>query len=361
MASTGISTSNALAVKQWKDQAFQEYLGLLPLTKYMGTDENALIQTSEELQKKKGDKLTFSLIYGLDGEGVQGTSTLEGNEEELLSYDCTVTVDKFRNAVRTAGEISEVRYPWEGGSWSKAKPALTAWLAHFTQNRAFKAMGAVGGTFYGSASTAQKNAWNVANADRVLYGATTANYNATHATALLNVDSTTDVLNTAHLSLLKRLAKLARPRIRPIAVPNGPATEVFVYFAHPYTVRDLKADSTWKDAQREAMPRGMDNPLFTGAVGMWDGIVVVETDKIALLDNVGNGSIDVAQNFLCGAQALLFAMGGSSGDRLNFVEESFDYGDKKGVAIEKIMEVQKAVFNGKDHGIVTSYVAGVAD
>lgn len=358
---SGISTSNALAVKQWKDDWFSEFLGILVLSKYMGMDANALIHVAEDLKKKKGDKLSFSLVAGLDGEGVQGDATLEGSEEELLAYAQEVTIDQYRNAVASTGQMSEKRYPWT--FWEPVKPALTQWLAHFIERKAFRALGSVDGVLYSAASTGQKDAWNVANRDRILYGATTSNYNATHATALLNVDSTTDVLNTAHLSLAKRMAKLASPRVAPIAVPNGPATETYVYFAHPYSTRDLKSDQAWKDAQRDAMPRGLDNPLFTGAIGMWDGIVVVETDKIALLDNVGNGSIDVAQNFLCGRQALLMAMGsgGTSDERVDFIEEVRDYENVKGVAIRKMFEVVKARFNGKDHGVVTSFVSGVAD
>ncbi len=365
MAATGIATGSGLTVKQWKDQAFAEYLSLLVLAKYMGTDENAMIQVSEELTKAKGDKIAFSLISALSGAGVQGDSTLEGNEEELLAYDQSVSVDLFRNAVRLKGQMSEKRYPWS--IWEKAKPALNNWKSQFDEDRAFLKLGAVDGVLYSAATAGQKGTWTVNNRDRVIFGAVTTNYSATHATALSNVDSTTDLLNTAHLSLCKRMAKMARPRIRPLKVPNGPSTEVYVYFAHPYTVRALKADSAWSNAQQNGMPRGLDNPLFTGAIGMWDGIVVVETDKIAVLAGVGNGTTDVAQNFMCGAQALLWAMGGVQGDRLGFAEEMFDYGNQKGVAIESMYEVEKARFAvgaagvTKDHGVLTSYVSCVAD
>jgi N4-gp56 family major capsid protein len=366
MAGTGIATGSGLTVKQWKDQAFQEYLSLLVLAKYMGTDENAMIQVSEELMKAKGDKVVFSLISALSGSGVQGDSTLEGNEEELLSYEQSVTIDLFRNAVKLNGKMSEKRYPWS--IWEKAKPALNNWKSQFDEIRAFLKMGAIDDVLYAAASESQKDTWLANNNDRVIFGAATSNNSANdHSACLSNVDSTTDVLNTAHLSLCKRMAKMARPRIRPLKVPNGPSTEVYVYFAHPYTVRSLKADSAWSNAQQNGMPRGLDNPLFTGAIGMWDGIVVVETDKIAVLDDVGNGTSDVAQNFLCGAQAMLWALGGVEGDRLGFQEEAFDYKNKKGVAIESMYEVVKARFATgaagvtKDHGVLTSYVSCVAD
>lgn len=365
MATTGISTGDALAVKKWKNDAFEQALSMNVMNKYMGSDENSLIHVSEELQKGPGEKLVFSLVSQLTGSGVQGDSTLEGNEEALTTYDQTVTIDQYRNAVRLRGRMAAKRYPWS--MWEKAKPALTNWKAQFDEDKIFAALASIDGTLYSAASTAQKDAWTLHNVDRVLFGATTANYSATHATGLGNVDSTTDVLNTSHLSLLKRMAKLARPRIRPLKVANGPGTEVFVYFAHPYSTRDLKADQDWQDAQLHAMPRGLDNPLFTGMIGMWDGVVVVESDKIALLDNVGASIIDVAQNFLCGAQAVLWALGGVDGDRLGFTEKDFDYDNQKGVAIESMYGVEKARFAtgaagvSKDHGIITSYVSGVAD
>lgn len=365
MASTGVATGSDLAVKKWKQDAFENALSMNVLNKYMGTDEGAVIHVNEELQKGQGEKVVFSLSSDLSGQGVQGDSTLEGNEEALTSYSQTVTIDQYRNAVRVAGRMSEKRHAWT--FWSKAKPKLTRWKAQFDEDKMFAAMSSVDGVLYSAASTSQKNAWNANNSDRVLYGATTANYNATHATALGNVDSTTDVLNTSHLSLIKRMAKMSRPRISPIRVPNGPGTEVFLYIAHPYSTRDLKADQDWQDAQLHAMPRGLDNPLFTGMIGMWDGVVVVESDKVGILSGVGNGSINVAQNFLCGAQALLVAMGGIDGDRLGFVEEEFDYKNQMGVAMSSIWGVEKARFAtgaagvSKDHGILTSYVSGVAD
>lgn len=366
MAVTGISSANALAVKKWKDQAFTEYLGLLALSKYMGTDENSMIQVSEELVKAKGDKIAFSLISGLKGAGVQGDATLEGNEEELIAYEQSVTVDQFRNAVRLRGKLAEKRYPWD--HWAKAKPSLQTWKAQFDEDRAFAKLGSIDGVNYAAASEVQKDAWLANNSDRVVFGAALSNNSGNdNSASLLNVDSTNDVLRVSHLSLCKRQAKLGRPRIRPLSIPNGPATEVYVYFAHPLTVRDLKNDSAWQNANRDAAPRGYDNAIFTGMTGMYDGVVVVESDKISILPGVGAAGINVAQNFLCGSQSLLWALGGDNGDRLGFEEVMFDYNNQKGVAIASIYEIEKARFATgaagvtKDHGVVTSFVAAVGD
>lgn len=365
---TTLLTGSATAVKRWLDQAYQEYLGLNVLAKYFGTSETSMIQVNEDLMKNKGDSITFNRLGALTGEGVQGDSVLEGNEEDLPYNSQAVTIDLYRNATKVAGKMTEQRFPFEIAN--KSKPALTQWKAHKDEREIFRAMGSIDGVLYNAASEAQKDAWLANNADRVLFGAAVANNVANdHSACLLTVDGTADVLLPAHLTLLKRLAKLGNPKIQPLKIGEaGMGMEVYVYFAHPYCTRDLKASDDWKNANRDAMPRGSENPIFTGAIGSYDGVIVVESDKIPLLDNVGAGSIDVAQNFLCGAQAILWAQGSvGGGQRVNFVDEKFDYGNKTAVAIESMWGVAKARFGtgpagvSKDHGIVTSYVAAVAD
>ena len=134
-------------------------------------------------------------------------------------------------------------------------------------------------------------------------------------------------------------------------------------FVHPYCARDLKNSDAWKQAQREAMPRGGSNPIFTGMIGMYDGVIVKESEKVLLLDGVGAGGIDVAANVLCGAQALVLGHGGyEDGSKVELVEEKFDYGKKPGFQISTIYGIEKPIFqNSKQHGVVTVYSAAVAD
>lgn len=365
MAATGISTSHDLAQKNWQKKAFREWLDRLVLAPYMGTDESSIIQVNEDLKKEKGDKIVFNLLAGLRGMGVTGDSTLEGSEEALNSYGQTVTLEQYRNAVRLSGKLAAQRYPFE--MKDKARPALGDWMAQTIEDLAFAAMVAYDGSSYGAAGSTNRDLWNVNNSDRSLYGAAVANYNATHATGLGNVDGTTDVLNPAQITLAKRLAKKANPRIRPIRLGDASGMEVYVMFAHPYCTRDLRASSDWQNANQYAMNRGNDNPIFTGAIGMYDGVIVIESDKIPVIASVGASNIDVAHNVLCGAQALLFAQGGMDGMQQQYVEESFDYENQVGVAIASMFKIEKARFGtgaagvSKDHGCFHVFSAAVAD
>src|SRR5258707_358 len=87
----------------------------------------------------------------------------------------------------------------------------------------------VNGIQYDLATAAQRNTWNSDNSDRVLYGQGTTNYNATHATALANVNNTTGKCTAANISLLKRIALNANPHIRPYKTRDG--YEYYVAFA----------------------------------------------------------------------------------------------------------------------------------
>lgn len=371
MADTTINTTDAITAEQFMDSVFREYKDKLVTRPYMGLTSEFPIQVNQELAKMKGDALTFNLAGALSGAGVTGASTLEGNEEAQSYYAHRVVVNQKRNAVRIPW-MSEQRAPF--ALMQEAKPALTTWLAQTVEDDIFKALSTINGVVYGSATETQKDQWSDDNEDRILYGAATSNLDGSgglgtggndHSDSLATIDGTNDILTVEQISLAKRLALLANPKLRPIRIQNG--EEFFVLFAHPYCVRDLKNTTAWQSAQRDAMPRGTDNPIFTGMAGIWDGVIIKETPKVLLLNGVGASNINVAMNSLCGAQALLFAQAGTpKGYVTDLVEEEFDYGDKTGVAIRSVYGIEKAVFqtnttNPCQHGVVSVFSAAVAD
>lgn len=356
---TTIASGAAIAAQRWWDQLFVEYLDQLVLSGYMGTDKNSLIFVQEDLAKQKGETINMPLLAGLDAAGVEGESTLEGQEEQLNIYNQAVTLTEYSHAVRDNGALTRQRSAFD--LFAQFKPELTTWLAQKTEALCFAAWQDIAGVAYGSATENQKDTWLAANSDRVLFGATTANIAANdHSAALLNVDTTSDQLTPSVISLAKRMAQLADPKIRPIRVDGG--MEFYIMFVHPYAVRDLKASTAWLQAQQYGMPRGMDNPLFTGAIGQWDGVLLVESCKVPVLSGVGAATCNVACNFLCGAQSLVYAQGAYEGGvRIKMFEKDFDYGRQKGVAIMSMFKIAKAYFNSKDHGVVRVYTSAASD
>jgi N4-gp56 family major capsid protein len=359
MANTLAATG--LTPQQWDDNFFTEYVRESRFRPYMGTDEANMIQIKQDLGKKTGDSLTFALVNRLQAAGITGSGELEGNEESLVSRSFRLYVDKIRNGVRVP-EMEEIRSAID--LRDAARSTLKTWASEKFRDAVIGALGSINGVSYGSATETQKDAWLVDNADRVLFGATKSNASSNdHSTSLANVDATNDKLTPAAISLMKRIAKTADPKIRPIQV-KGDETW-YVMWANSWAFRDLQTNSTMTEANRDAMERGADNPLFTGGDLIWDGVIIKELEDISTLGAVGNSSAVVGPVYLCGAQAV----GIGWAKRTTSRTKTFDYEDKFGVAIEEIRGIAKLTFGSgntdtadlKDHGQVTGYFSAAAD
>ena len=360
---TETTAATGLTVQQWDDKFFVEHVQQNRFAKEMGTDENAIIQVKEDLTKKKGDSVTFALVNRLTGAGVSNGATLEGNEEEMDSRSFKLTVGERANGVRSSSwdnQISAIDLR------KAAKVGLKTWAMENTRDRIIDALGSINGVAYGSASEANKDAWLVDNADRVLFGAAKSNNSSNdHSASLANIDNTNDKLTSSAASLMKRMALTASPKVRPI-MSDASGRNFFVMYVPSLVFRDLKADSTISQAQREVGLRMQNEKLFKGGDLEWDGIIFKEIEDIGVLSGVGAAGIDVAPAYLCGAQALGYGVA----SRWKSAEETFDYGRKKGCAIMEMGGIEKIIFgtnastdtgDTKDHGVVTGYFASVAD
>lgn len=372
MADTRVSSG--LTVEQWDDKFFTEYLSENRYSGEMGTDESSIIQVKENLTKKKGDRINFALVNKLTNDAVTGSNNLEGNEEDMASRSCEVTVDKRRNGVRVA-EIDE-QYS-AIGLRDAARAVLKEWSLKDTETLITKALG----TMTNGTSTINMNATDVAasgnqtaldawlsnNSDRVYFGnnayaASSGDLSAglatlTNATAAENFGS-------VNAKAMKFMAYVrANPKIRPIRVDASKGRRYYIAYCHPLAFRDLQADSTITQAQREVRLEMENNRLFQGGDLLWDGIIfknVPDMYDINTLTNLGDSSTStVVPVFLVGAQAV----GAAYAKRWTSKEQTFDYGDKKGVAIESIYGIQKLTFGSgaadrttpKDNGVVTGF------
>jgi N4-gp56 family major capsid protein len=352
--------ASGLTPQQWDDQHFNEYVQADVFSPLHGEGENAPIQVKTDLTKKKGDTVTFALVNRLTNDATTGSNTLEGNEEDLISRSHAVSVAQRRHAVRvsvTEEQKSAI------GLREAARPALKVWANEDTRDRIIDALGSINGTAYASADESAKDAWLADNADRVLFGAAKANNSANdHSASLANVDGTTDVLKRGALSLLKRMALLAQPKIRPLRDPgNGKRT--FVAYVHPYAMRDLRTDM--ESVLDDTTAAGEAMRLFEGGDLYWDGLIIKELDDMPIYEGVGASGIDVAPIYLIGAQAI----GHAKCSPWRTVTRDFDYGDKHGVAMAVFDGYEKLRFgtgsgdtdDTKDFGVATGYFAAVAD
>lgn len=362
------AAATGLTVQQWEDKYVREYFqGLQGFKPLMGTGENAVIQVKEDLTKKAGDSITIALVNRLTNAAVTGVASLEGAEEDMISRSMRIYVDKRRNAVRVP-EMAEQQSAIS--LRNAAKPTLLDWSIEDTRELIIDALGSINGVHFTDSTEAQRNAWLVDNKDRTVFGAYSAGGSAggtTMATDLGQLDTTSDLFNQARLDDMVMAAKTCSPKIRPMRDP-GNGRRYYVAFAHPAAFRDLRNSLTNASGNNALVHTSVEaeaSKLFEGGDILWNGVIVKEIDAIPVYTNLGaSGTAEVTPVYLCGAQALVTAYA----KRWRTVTETFDYGDKHGVAVEAIIGVRKTLFGTgagdtddlKDHGVVTGFFATTA-
>jgi N4-gp56 family major capsid protein len=346
MSFTTVAAANVEEL--WDSDFFKAYVRANKFKPYMGTTENSIIQLREALTKKAGDSITIPLISELVGAGVTGNGLLEGNEEALGNYGHKIEVGTIRNAVAvTDNDQQFTGIPLRDA----AKEMLKLWAMSKMRKDIIDALGSKSGTAYGSASEAVKDAWLVANADRVMFGDGSVGGYTDHSADLALVTAGMKLTKEV-VSKAKARAEVASPKIRPVVV--GEDSENFVLFADARAFRDLKTDLG--TSLQNAQERGDNNPLWRDGDLMWDGVVIRKIQEIATLGAVGASSALVSPYFLCGAQAI----GCAWAQRTKSTTDTRDYGFVKGVGIHEMRGIEKLIYNGKDHGVFTGYVGATA-
>lgn len=377
MAETTLATASEKQV--WVTSYFQEYVRQSRFMPYMTNadlNKGGIILTKFQREEEAMRTINIPFIGRLKAAGVTGATVLDGNEEELTNYNCPITIDWRRNAIRLPKSTT---FRTEINLWDAARDALRVWESEKLRDDIIKAMSSMvvdtNGTCvnFDVATVAQQNTWCAAVNDRVLFGGAISHYSATFATGLGNV-ATTDKASAFIMSLGKRIAKLADPHIRPFRATEGDGREFYVAFHGARTFRDLKADTTIVTANTQARARestGMkENPLFQDGDLIYDGVIhreIPEIDTYFATTNPNGGTVlngsgasagDVRPVFLCGGGAVGIAWGQEPTPVTDMLK---DYKFRPGVAIEELLGVKKVNFNGVDNGVVTIFCAAPAD
>ena len=363
---------------KWRKDFIREFVRDSGFEPYMGASPMDIIHVYNDLKADGNAKIRVPLVKALKSNGVTGNTRLTGNEESLDQYYCEVEWDYHRNAIQVSKKergLSAVDL------MTPRRPLLREWASEMIKYQIIDTFHSIDGTKYADADETAKDTWLANNADRVQFGKLVANNAANdHSAALATIDSTDDKLTPALISLVKRRARVARPRIRPFKVGTQ-GREYYVMFAHPLCFRDLKEHATMTQANREARPRDVEsNPIFQDGDLIYDGVIVREIPEFwsarvseedsdltlntsMTLEGVGASSIDVGVNVLCGAQAIAYANKQLASP---ITKKEDDYGFFSGVGIEMAHGMEKMTWdNGedvkKDVGMMTVYAAATAD
>lgn len=369
MATKTFGVNDALSNKLWSAKFAKEVEKKTYFGRFMGEGEDNIIQVKTETSKAPGDKITCGLVMSLTGDGVTEGGALEGNEESLTTYDDSIFINELRHAVRVRnqGTIDQQRVP--ENLRSIARNRLAQWYAMRMDTVMFLHLcGYTGGTYTLDNSTVDisKAVWNGNNT-------ITAPTSGRHIFADGNsndqsLTSATDdrfILELIDEAVLE--AKTASPYISPLNI-NG--EDKYVMFLHPSQVKDLRTDAstsriTWYQTQRARIEggQGMDNPIFSGALGEYNGVILHEAFRIPNGVNSSNSArvANTKRAVLCGKQSGMVAYGRRSNGstKYRWTEELFDYEHELGVGLECVWGIKKSVFNSSDYAtvVVSSYGA----
>ncbi|MDD4479641.1 MAG: N4-gp56 family major capsid protein [Mesotoga sp.] len=333
MGKTAFTTDNALTKKLWEEKLFRDMVKESYFSRFMGSGSDTIVQVKDALTKSKGDEVTFGIRMRLSGTGVTDGQVLEGAEEALVTYDDKVTLHQYRHAVRDNGALDRQRAMFD--IEAESVQALSDWGSEKIDSLAFDAiLDSPTRIFYKTSS-----------------GSTSTTTAATAKAALTAADGK---ITPAFVSYIKAYAKGGGSRtivpIRPVKVEGK---NYYVLLVHPDAVYDWKNDPTVQQFLREAEVRGPTNPLFTGAVAIYDGVVIHEHENIPIDDDGGSGAISWSKGVFMGAQSLVWAWG----KRVETVQKKFDYDNEWGHAWGIIAGTNQHVFNSLDYGSLGVYVA----
>jgi N4-gp56 family major capsid protein len=351
----------------WSMDLWKQARNFSFINKFMGNGQNSLIQHITELKKsEKGARAVITLLADLEGDGVAGDRTLEGNEEAMKTYEQVIRIDQLRHANRLEGRMADQKSIVEFRK--NSRDVLAYWLADRIDQMAFLTLSGVtyakhnnGATRVGSDLQNLEFAADVSAPTAKRY----ARWNGTSKT--LSVGTGTSAVTAADTPMwelfvqLKAYAKDQYMR----GLRSGGGDDEFAVFLTPQAMAKLKLDPTFMQNVRHAFDRGAKNPLFTGADVSIDGLHFYEyrhvynTSGTATKWGAGN-AIEGCQILFCGAQALGMADIGNP----EWVERDFDYGNQNGVSTSKILGFLKPKFNSiysantvEDFGVISVYVA----
>ena len=311
---------------------------LNPDSGLIGDDPTFLCQRKKEVFADGGTQATITLVRQLRKKPTYGNQTLRDREEGIATATFKYQINQIRHAVAMNGRITKQRVTWDvwkqsitlmGEYWPRVmETAAMLHLAGVTTDVSTQAEQFMDATNLGCTFSNAPRAPDAAHIYRVNDDAGTLHDEdvANDASAVFDTNTTTRLVT---------LAKMLPIPIRPCMVQGQ---ELYIFFVHPYQVRHLKENSRWLAKMRDTIKGGAieGNPLFTGALGIDDGVLYVENPYLPPGQNSSTGArvADTRRGVFCGAQALTLGLGKEFDSQSTFQNdmESWDYANNKGVA-----------------------------
>jgi N4-gp56 family major capsid protein len=326
-------------------------------------DMNSPIQRITKLSKtERGLECVMSLVQDMQGDGTVGDNKLEDNEEPLANETISIRFDQLRHGVRSKGEMAEQATVIRFRETSKEK--LTFWLADKIDELMFLTLS---GRSYGlktdGSTRVNSQLPSLSFAADVAAASTNRIIHAGSATSEGTLTAN-DKMSWAVIVAAKTRA--ARKKLRPIR-QGGKGYYVMVISSEQE--RDLVLDPTYQTIVSRASEKGINTPLFTGALAVVQGVIIYSHNKV--FNTLGTATKWGSGNLVDGAQALLIGAqaGGLAQIENMFMRESdnTDYGNRPGLAAGRKIGMLKPQFKSipdnmskEDFGVISVKTAARA-
>lgn len=304
-----------------------------------------------------GDVGRYHFIPQFRGQGIRGqNASVIGNENSLDEFYMDLRIDQITQAFAKKGKMTTKRMIWDFRE--EAKNQLAEWfrmqteldiidtLSGYNTDGATYIDGAAANTLDAVAGTGRciRPDYDSGTLKEVEVSAANSDTNS-----LLSAMQASDVMNTHLLDILQDFAKTANKKysMKPIRSKNG--EEYYMLVLHPKAAISLRSDERWEKRALAAMTgKGSleGDPIATGAIGVWEHIIVKEAAFIKTHSNAG-GTLTIARNLLLGAEAAVMAYG----QTLDYTEELLDHRRVISDAADEIRGIKKITFDGVDLNI----------
>lgn len=339
------------------------------INKFLGSGPNSLVQHITELKRsEKGARAVITLLADLQGDGVAGDRTLEGNEEALQSFDQVIRVDQLRHANRAEGRLADQKSIVNFRKFSR--DTLAYWMSDRIDQLAFLTMAGVAYT--------QNCEGTVRTGSDFPYLEFAADVTAPSAARQFRWNGTSSVLDPSggtgavaaadtlsYAALVQMKAQAKQDYVRGVREEGG--EETYHVFLTPKANAKLKLDNNYLQNLRLGAARGKENALFTGTSVKIDGMYIHEFRHVYSTVNAASGSkwgasglVDGCSVLFCGAQALGMADLGMP----EWEEKEFDYNNQPGISVGKMLGFLKPQFSSiyagntvQDFGLYNLFVA----
>lgn len=256
-----------------------------------------------ELITQPGGTIHISQIANIGG-GVTGNTQLIGSEVKTTPRQVSLSPVWHRNGMAILDPaMKQITFNFR----EEALMALSKWMAAEQDTTMWTAARLTGNVGFEAAPV------------QTIYGG-----NAT-------TDDELDAADVMTVALIRKASAILmdnnRDMIRTQDMPAG--QEYYVMFINAAQAYNLKNDTEWQEAQASANIRGATNPLFTGALGEIDGVIVYQTGQCTSRLNAHATPILIADAVVMSAECMAQAVN----QEVRWDEETKDYRFEFGIGV----------------------------